>query len=168
MAFITNGLIGTNLTRTTAGTTTDGENAEIQLGTTALGTDGTEWVYVQAGAAISQYHAVGIDENFQAAPLTNTVAATSHKVGFAQVAFSDNDFGWVATRGSNISVKTRASCAADVLLYSTASSGRLDDTVGGSGIAVTGVVLVVAASTSASAGSTVREVLATFPTLVEP
>lgn len=161
MAYLTNGIVGADVGSTST-------EAAFSLGTTSIGTDGTEWVYVQANGAISQYFTVSIDENFQAAPLSNTTAATSHKVGFAQVAFADDEYGWIPTRGTNFSVKTRASCAADVLLYSTASAGKLDDTVGGSGIAVNGVVLVVAASASASAGSTVREALATFPHVVEP
>jgi hypothetical protein len=161
MAFINDGLIGSNLASTTT-------TQEQVLGTRRSGTDGTEWIYVQASGVISQYFAVGIDENYQAASLSNTTAAGSPLVGFAQIAFADDDYGWIALKGSNISVRTRASCAADVLLYTTASAGRLDDTVGGSGIAIPGVVLVVAASASTSAANTVREVLATYPTLVEP
>lgn len=160
MAFLTSGIVGSNLTPTST--------QEQTLGTRAYGTDGTEWVYVQANGALSQYYAAGIDEDYQCAPLTNTTAAGSPQVCFPQAAFTDNYYGWVPVRGSNISVKTRASCAADVLLYTTASAGRLDDTVGGSGIAITGVVLVTAASASTSAGNTVRECLATFPALVEP
>lgn len=143
--------------------------AKHRLGDVGYGTDGTEWVYVQASGALTQYGCVAIDENYQAAPMTNTLGATSHMVGFAQTAFANDEYGWVATKGSNISVLVRASCAADVKLYTTDSAGRLDDTVGGSGIAITGVVLVTAASGSAgSGGGLTREVIATHPTLVEP
>jgi hypothetical protein len=161
MGYLTSGKLGANLDSPT--TTQD-----FALGERSLGSDGTEYVYVQASGALTAYYAAGIDENYQCAPLSNTTAAGTPQPAYPQVAFADNDYGWVPVRGSNISVKTRASCAADVLLYTTASAGRLDDTVGGSGIAIEGIVLVVAASSSASAGSTVREVLATYPHLTEP
>lgn len=160
-AHLTSGILGANLT---APTTTQ----SFPLGQRSLGSDGTEYVYVQASGAITQYYACGVDEDYQCAMLSNTTAAGAPQPAFAQVAFDDDDYGWVPVRGSNISVKTRASCAADVLLYTTASAGRLDDTVGGSGIAVEGVVIVVAASASTSASNTVREALATFPHLTEP
>ena len=161
MAHLTSGILGANLASPT--TTQD-----FPLGQRSLGTDGTEYVYVQANGALTQYYAAGVDEDFQCAPLSNTTAAGAPQPAFPQVAFADDEYGWVPVRGSNISVKTRASCAADVLLYTTASAGRLDDTVGGSGIAVEGVVIVVAASASTSASNTVREALATYPHLTEP
>ena len=43
MAHITSGLAGANLTKLTAGTTTDGAGAEFALGTTAIASDGSEW-----------------------------------------------------------------------------------------------------------------------------
>lgn len=161
MANLTDGLVGADLDTPTT-------DQKFPLGTVSHGTDGTEWVYVQASGALSQYYAAGIDEDFQCAALTNTTAAGSPKPAWPQVAFADNEYGWVPVRGSNISAKTRASCAADVLLYTTASAGRLDDTVGGSGLAVEGVVLVTAASASTSASNTVREILATYPKITEP
>lgn len=161
MGFATSGIVGAAFDQTHA-------TAQFAIGTTALGSDGTEYMYVLAGSAITQYYCVGIDENFSAAHLSNTTGAGAHKVGFPQVAIASGEYGWVATRGSNINVKVRASCAADVALYTTASAGRLDDTVGGSGLTIQGVVLVVAASASTSAANTVRECLATFPHLVEP
>lgn len=161
MTFSTSGLAGADFDLPTT-------DQKFPLGTVQHGPDGSEWIYVQANGALTQYYAAGIDEDFQCAPLSNTTAAGSPKPAFPQVAFADNEYGWVPVRGSNISVKTRASCAADVLLYTTASAGRLDDTVGGSGIAVEGVVLVTAASASTSAGNTVREILATYPKVTEP
>ncbi len=53
------------------------------------------------------------------------------------------------------------SCAADTNLWTTATAGVLDDTSGGSHVAVLGIKLVVSASASVSAGSTVREVIMT-------
>lgn len=158
MGYPTSGIIGIDLDVTTSGTTTDGENAEFALGTTTPATDGQEYMYVQAGEAISQYDCVAIDENYQAVKMTKALADAGHRPGFAQVAFSDNDLGWVAVQGSNISVNVLASCAADVQLYTTGTAGSLDDT-SGSQTAIRGVVLVTAATTTAST----RECIAVNP-----
>lgn len=158
MAYVTSGMIGVDLTKKTAGTTTDGAGAEFALGTRVTATDGSEWVYVQAGEAISQYMWVAIDENFQAVKGTKALADAGHEVGFAQVGFSDNDMGWVCVHGKNITVTVLASCAADVQLYTSGTAGKLDDT-SGSQTLIRGVVLVTAATNTASN----RECIAIYP-----
>jgi isopentenyl phosphate kinase len=150
MAFSTSGTLGVEVSATPT-------TAEFDLGTRVTGTDGTEWVYVQASGAITQYDAVGIDEDYQAAALTKAIADDGHAIGFAQVAFADNDYGWVATRGSNISVRLAANCAADVALYTTATAGVLDD-ASTSQTNIDGVVAVAGVTTAGS-----DEVIATFP-----
>jgi hypothetical protein len=166
MAYVTDGKIGVDLSATYTGTTTDGADAPFKLGTRATGTDGQEYIFVQAGAAISttvnQPFTLAIDENFQAVKITKALASAGHMVAVApQIVISDNDFFWAITKGTNFNMKVAVSCAADVNLWTTATAGVLDDTSGGSHVAVLGVKLVVAASTSASAGSTVREVIMT-------
>ncbi len=161
MAFVTDGKIGVNLDLTTAGTTTDGVNALFSLGTRTTGTDNTEWVYAQAGAAITQYDAVLINEDFQAVPMTTTLATEASGsagdfVAFAQVAFNDNDLGWFATKGSNIRARLSASCAADTMLYSTASAGVLDDA--SAGVLINGVVSVTTITAATNA-----EIIASNP-----
>lgn len=159
MAFVTGGTLGIDLAATTAGTTTNGANAKFRLGQTVLGSDGSRWVYVQAGEAITQYMTVAIDEDFQAKKITKTLADAGHQVGFAQVAFADNDFGWVCVHGpGNITVRVLASCAADVQLYTSGTAGILDDTSASQNL-VRGVVLVVAASATVSN----REAIAVYP-----
>lgn len=159
MAYVTSGLVGVDLTKLTEGTTTNGEGAEFALGTRVTGTDGSHWVYVQAGAAITQYYAVAIDENFQAVALTKALADAGHQVGFAQVAFADNDMGWVCVHGpGNITIRVAASCAADVQLYTTGTGGVLDDT-SASQTLIRGVVIVTAATNTASS----REAIAVYP-----
>src|SRR5690606_14854717 len=102
---------------------------------------------------------VAIDENFQAVMGTKALADAGHQVGFAQVAFSDNDFGWVCVHGpGNITVRVLASCAADVQLYTTGTPGALDDT-SASQTLLRGVVLVTAATDTAST----REAIAVYP-----
>lgn len=160
MPFVTGGTIGVNLSETTAGTTTNGANAKFRLGQNVLGSDGSRWVYVQAGSAITQYDCVAIDEDYQAVPMTKALADAGHQPGFAQVAFSDNDFGWVAVSlPGNGSVRVAASCAADVQLYTTSTAGVLDDTSASQTI-IRGVVIVAAGT---SGGVSAREVMAVNP-----
>jgi hypothetical protein len=166
------GLIGANVDRVSSGTTTVGEGAEFPLGTRVTGPDGLVYMYVQAGAAIStttsQPFTLAIDENYEAVKITKALAIAGHRVGWApQQIVSDNDFFWARMGGSNFNIKVAVSCAADITLWTTATAGILDDTSGATHVAVFGVVLVVAASTSASVGSTVREALVTYPLVTE-
>jgi hypothetical protein len=159
MAYVTSGQLGVDLARTSDGTTTDGEDREFALGNRVTATDGSNWVYVQAGAAITQYSWVAIDENYQAVMGTKALADAGHQVGFAQVAFDDNDFGWVCVHGpGNITARVLASCAADVQLYTSGTAGALDDT-SASQTLIRGVVLVAAATNTASS----REAIAVYP-----
>lgn len=158
MAYVTSGMVGVDLTKQTAGTTTDGAGAEFALGTQVTATDGQVWVYAQAGGAITAYDWVAIDENFQMVAGTKALADAGHAVGFAQAAFDDNDMGWVCVHGKNISVNTLASCAPDVQLYTSGTAGKLDDT-SASQTLIRGVVQVAAATASAKA----RECMATYP-----
>lgn len=118
---------------------------------------GTTYWYVHANGAITQYDAVGIDEDFECAALTKAIADDGWRIGFAQVAFADNDYGWVAITGSNIRCRLAASCAADVALYTTATAGVLDDATT-SQTKVEGVVSVTTITAATNA-----EVIATWP-----
>ncbi len=141
MAFLTSGVVGANVATTHT-------TQQFELGKVASGTDNTEWVYVQANGAIAQYDFVGIDENYQAAPLTKAMADDGWMVGAAQVAFADNEFGWVPMKGSNINGALLGSCAADVALYTSGTAGSLDDS-STSQTKIDGVVSVTAIATDA-------------------
>ena len=152
MATQTTGLLGVTLTDTPT-------TQAIQLGTKVSTDDNGTYLYVQANGAITQYDAVGVDENYQAASLTTAMADDGWMIGFAQVAFADNDYGWVALTGSNINVAVLASCAADTALYTTSTAGTLSSTTNTSGTKIDGVVAVVSAGTAA----TTTEIIATWP-----
>jgi hypothetical protein len=168
MAYTTNGMIGVDLSAVTAGTTTDGASAKYTLGTRVPGNNNSEYIYVQAGAAIStttsEPYALAVDENFQAVKITSALAGAGHIVAVApRQIIADNAFFWACTRGTNIPLRVAASCAADVNLWCTATAGRLDDTSGGGGAlnVVLGVKIVTAASASTSAGNTIRNAIIT-------
>jgi hypothetical protein len=127
-------------TRTTNNPTDGGQG--VALGSRHVAANGNEFIYVQAGAAIAQYDAVAINEAWSAVPLTKALADAREKIGIAQVAFANTAFGWVMTRGLG-RLAVLASCAADVLLYTSATAGSLDDTATDQTL-IRGVVLTTA------------------------
>lgn len=148
------GLLGVDITATP-----DANDFGIALGTRTMHTDDQEYVHVLAGSAITQYQWVGIDENFNAYPLTKAMADDGWSIGIAQVAFASGDYGWVAVRGHNLTAKVLGSCAADVALYTSGTAGSVDDT-SASQTKIDGAVVVTANGTTAAANV---EVLLTSP-----
>jgi hypothetical protein len=149
MAYLTDGHVGVDLTAIFAGTgTSNDEGSPFTIGERAFGNDGTEWMYIHCATALTQYDAVGVDENYEASALTKAMADDGWQIGFAQVAMSDNDFGWICMGGSNQKFRSAGSCAADVSLYTTATAGVLDDT-SASQTVVSGVTAVTANGTTA-------------------
>ncbi len=137
-----------------------GLDIPFSVGQMTVGTDGSQWTFVLASGAIAQYDFVGIDENFAAAPLTEAMADAGWIIGAAQVAIASASYGWICTKGANVSGNVLASCAADVPLYVSATAGSLDDAAGSSTYSkIDGVVCVTAKNSVA--GST--EVLMTWP-----
>jgi len=171
-AALSTGVIGVNVDRVTAGTTTDGALSEFKLGTEVVGADGNVYRYVQAGAAIStattEPYALAIDENEQAVKLTSALALVGHRIGFApRQIIADNAFFWARMRGT-FPIRVAASVAADALLgmISTDTAGRLaaaPTTASAGNAVVMNVMIVTAASASASAGNTIRTAIVNYP-----
>jgi hypothetical protein len=134
------GLIGVSLS-------TVDTSPQFKLGTQTHTDSGARFEYVQATADIAQYAAVVIGSSGQATEATTTLAATIKKVGFAQVAITSGQYGWVAREGDNIRCKLAANCAAGAQLYTTATGGVLDDAIVSQG-AVHGAVCLVSISTA--------------------
>lgn len=108
--------------------------AVFPVGTKSIDSQGGSWVYVQAGEAIDQYAACKVDKDFQLTQLTTAISgAEPTDVGIAQVAFANDEYGFVFEGpggGDNSGIKVLALtlCATDVKLYTTATAGRIDDT----------------------------------------
>ena len=86
------------------------------------------FVYVQANGAIDAQDAVVINSDGQAIVVsnTNTASAFGDRVGVANVAFADNDYGYVQVYGVT-TVNVLANAAANAQLNGTATDGTLDD-----------------------------------------
>ena len=167
MAFFTSGIIGSSPTTIVAGTTTDGAGAPFALCQQELANDGNTYIFVQANGAITQYSTVWITTAGQAASVTDTVIGTNPggRPGFAQVAFADNEFGWVVLQGCAFRIKFADACAKAVPLYTTATAGVLDDaTASASQFQVMGVIIETVS------GNTPSNALASgaFPQLRRP
>ena len=128
-----------------------GAAAEHAPGTRIAGTDGTEWIYVRAAAAIGRYNYVTVDESFRARAGTKSAVDDGHVIAIAQAAFATGEHGWVATAGQGAALKVNvlARCAADRQLYTTATAGMLDDLATGQ-TKVSGIVITAAAGSSAT------------------
>lgn len=170
MAAILN-IIGANTDLVTAGTTTDGRNAQFKLGTIAVGSDGNHYQYVQAGEAISttlnEPYLLAIDEAYQAIKATAAALLTGHHVGVApRQIIADNAFFWAVRQGV-CSLRVTASAAADVRLGigGVGAAGRPMSSVTASAgnMVLEGLKITAAASASASAGNTIRTAILSWP-----
>jgi hypothetical protein len=112
------------------------------LGARFTNADGKEYMFVQAAEAITQYMYVSIDEAFLASKITKTLADTRTLFGACQTALTSAYYGWVQIRGAHTGL-VKASCAADVKLYTSATAGYLDDDAT-SQTAILGAVLTTA------------------------
>lgn len=146
MAFVTDGAIGISL----ATTSTD---SRAKLGERHTADNGQVYVYVKASAAINQYDCVAIDNSFNATGMTKTLADLGRQPGVAQVAFASAEYGWVAIHGQGLTVTVLGSCDKGVALFTTATTGVLDDATG-SQTRLWGVVLVNSAGTTGTTSVT--------------
>lgn len=108
--------IGVDLTKTHS-------SAQFKLGAVAKGSYGQEYMYVQSSGAHALGALVAIDENFVSRSATTTIAKLANKPGWAQIAFTDGAYGWVATAGSKLYGKMKDNTAADAQLFTSNSVG---------------------------------------------
>jgi hypothetical protein len=97
------------------------------LGERFMDSEGREWAYVSASAAIAAFDVVTMTAAHAAAPLGTANDARGNLAAVAPVAFASADRGWVQVRGAVANVNVLASAAANVRLNTTATAGSLDD-----------------------------------------
>ncbi len=146
------GLEGVDLTQSYAisSSTPEFPNAPFAVGTHAIGSNGSEYMFVKASTAIARWQAVSIDTTEAAAvPLTIALANSGSEIGFAQVAIAALSYGWVALRGQQIGVLAKKASLAAVKLYvSSTSPGTLTSTSVRTSALVQGVTLTTSCTSA--------------------
>ena len=168
MTFNTSNSLGVNLGGIYAAVSTSTPEIPalpFKIGTHVLGNDGSEWIFATAGGVINQYEVVMIDSAFAALSIVGGSGAEANQkiVGFYQnsTALAATDSAWFMIRGKP-TINVLGSCAKDVQLYTTNTSGALDDaTTTGSQFPVFGVTLTTTIGGTASSNVAV----AMFPTV---
>lgn len=118
------------------------------LGDRYVSNDGTEWLYVQASAAIAQYDVCTITAAYAAASLGTANDARGNLVGVPCVAIANAEYGWVQVKGPVANMNVLASAAANVRLNTTATAGSLDDDGTAGSMQVQGIYLTSARAAS--------------------
>lgn len=118
--FVVTPIAGVDLTKTSS-------TALFTVGTKVHLSDGGTALYVQALSEVSTYAAVSIWEDNTVRMLTTTTADETKKVGFADaVSIPSAHYAWVRISGRPV-VNLAANCDDDVILFTTATAGVLDD-----------------------------------------
>jgi hypothetical protein len=138
----TNGLAGVRLNATET-------VAQFALMQEVAAQDATTFIYVQANGAISIGDVVTIDTTGQATRATIATGMLGHRLGFSQVAFADDEYGWIPVKGNPLSVNVSATSTLNVALYIGTTSGHLSTTAGSATVA--GVAYLTANASTAVA-----------------
>jgi hypothetical protein len=119
MPYPTTPVAGVNLANTSS-------TAEFAKGMTVSLSDGGEAMYVQALSEISAFAYALVYADHTAQMSTTTLAANSKRGGWAQTSIPSGYYGWVQISGV-VKGNLAANCDDNVPLYTTATSGVLDD-----------------------------------------
>lgn len=148
MSTVNSSTIGVNLGNS------DGSTALFGLGQTVVGSDGSQWIYVQATGALVTGSVVCYTTGYiaQLATASNLFGNgggspnSGEGLAFAQGTFAASDYGWVVMRGQNQYVRVSSISTLGAALYlDTASSGVLTTTAASGTMA--GIILLTASST---------------------
>ena len=98
MASVTDGAIGIDLN-------TVGSTRAYGLGETHAGNEGSTWLYVVAGSALTLGALTKIQDGFVASAQVAAQASADCRLGFAQTAFAASQYGFIALSGHNLLVR---------------------------------------------------------------
>ena len=165
MPFVTQSIEGVNLTTLytaydqtaaiSSTNTVDNPGPPFAVGTEVVATDGSIWLFVKFTGGVNQYDVVTIDPaTGSAAQILGGGAAenTKKRVGFYQnsTAAVANNYGWVMVSGVP-TINVLGGCLKAVQLYTTDTSGKLDDAIAtGSQYPVRNVFLTTTVGSTAS------------------
>jgi len=132
--------------------------ALFALGTHLLGSNNTEWVYVQAQTTISSVSWVAFNATYSAGMASAGDANAGLPIGLSNTVISASSYGWIAIRGNGLTGRftgtgSLAQTSGELHLASSAAQTGLMmvGTVGTASNTVLGVYLASTASASASA-----------------
>lgn len=153
MANVVQSIIGVDLDNTST-------TQLFALGTHVMGTNNSEWVYVQIGAtAVTVYKAVAFNNTYTCGMASGSDVLSGLELGVAQTAMATSAFGWVAVRGNSLGVLGSGSStlvAQGIYLHGT---GLIDNQQSAS-VTLQGIAFVSVAQT---AGVTVSGMLWNWP-----
>ncbi len=136
-------------------TTPEFPGAPLAVGTRVSGTDGAEWVFVKAGGTVAAGDVVlTTNSTWIAQAATNTLAASKlgQWVGVAGAAATVNQFFWMQVAGYSAAVNAVTGMTGFTAARTTATAGRMDDTItGGTTVAIAGIVLLATAASNTAA-----------------
>lgn len=139
----TSNLLGVNLR------SSDGTTALFAPQSRITAANAGEWEYVLANGAISAGDLVAISSAGTATRCTPALAATGSQLAFAQFAFADLEYGWVAINGAPMTVFVSATSTLQAVLYVATTSGKLSTTASSGTLA--GIALLTASTTAVAA-----------------
>ena len=134
--------------------------ALFAVGTHVLGTQGTEFVYVQAGTSIVGQRFVAFQSGTYTAGHASgaDLVTNGYVIANAQTSISAQAYGWVCIRGHYLTVASSGSCttgpAIGLFLAAGGSTGFISTSVSGSGT-MAGISIVDATQSTSAAGGTV-------------
>jgi hypothetical protein len=145
--FVNSSTIGVNLQGNS-----DGATALFGLGQHVLGNASSEWIYVNAGVALTTGQMVSITTSFTATPtslanVVNPLVAGTTQLAFVQGAFTALDYGWVALRGDSLTVLLSTTSTLGAPLYVGGSNGGALQTNTMNSGTMAGISLVTASAT---------------------
>lgn len=115
-----NGILGVNVGK--AYTT-----KEFALGQWAQ-IEGITYEFAGSASGCNAYKLYRIDEAGDASTAHSHSTTLPCKLGCPQVAIGAGEYGWFVRQGDGFLINALASCAKDVVLYTSATAGAVDDT----------------------------------------
>lgn len=120
------------------------------LGTKAMGTNNTEWTYVQMSGAAITGEMIAIRTGGTGVPVhtTSLVCTGPRELGWVQGNFADQDYGWVVKRGDSVTVLMSGTNVPNTQLYWAPGQnmGALTTQAGSASMA--GIQLLASSSTA--------------------
>lgn len=151
------GIEGANFTEayTVSTTTPEFPGAPLQVGTRVNAGNGGQWIFAIAGGSITANDIVVFStmSSFTVQSLTNTLGKgfLGKLVGKAGATATSGQYLWVQVAGYAAAVNAATSSAANTVLSSSTTAGRIAAASAGNSVKVTGLTLVATAASNTAA-----------------